>query len=513
MANGSACWVDQDSYAYSLVIDKSALINGAFGFRMRDSANTGDSYPIWAFCWDVETDHPIVAGAALTGGEGFFSNGSWYGSTLNGNGVLIDSTYRGEVFVGGGTRIYGNAQHGILLQAGPSEVVISGCFLGANSTSAIGTFHGIAVADSASGFIISNNVIGPNAQNVSGYQGRGIAIGNGCSGFNVFGNDLRGNVNAEGLVIGTSPSAYNAFANIGSTISTITASAPNEILSGTGSPEGVVSAAPGTLYRQTDGANGYTLWYKRTAGTGSTGWATLAGSHTTATLQPQQGILFPLGQGVSTNYSGLGRNLIRHQSADNSVIIGDVNERSPYVAIAANLIPDTASTLSLGTSSFRFQNIFLLNAPNVSSDARLKEVGDPVPIALLDGLNALPIRRFKYLVSIAEKGLQGAREHVGAIAQELATIFQNAGEDPYRWSVFCEDVLTESVPVEVPYVDEDGEEQVRIEYVQTPVLEPDGSPRTILSLRYEELAMLLFAAQRLRLDRLEQRIAALEYQP
>jgi hypothetical protein len=291
---------------------------------------------------------------------------------------------------------------------------------------------------------------------------------------------------------------------------TVEGSGANEILTGNGSPEGVVSGGPGQLYRQLDGANGYTLWVKRTAGTGTTGWATNGGSHFTAVIQPLAGILLPLGQGVSTTYSGLGRNLISHQTADNGVIIGDVNVRSPYIAISANLIPDTASTLSLGTSSFRLQNIFLLNAPNVSSDERLKRMGAALPPALLAALNALPIRRFQYLVSIQEKGEVGARQHVGVSAQELAATFEAAGEDPRRWSLFCEDVLMEQVAREVTVIDEDGVPQTRIEHVHVPALEPDGSPRTVLSLRYEELAMLLAAADRARMDALEDRIRQLE---
>ena len=40
---------------------------------------------------------------------------------------------------------------------------------------------------------------------------------------------------------------------------------------GTGSPEGVVEASPGSLYQRTDGAPG-TLIYRKDSGTGSTGW-------------------------------------------------------------------------------------------------------------------------------------------------------------------------------------------------------------------------------------------------
>lgn len=44
-------------------------------------------------------------------------------------------------------------------------------------------------------------------------------------------------------------------------------------LTGTGSPEGVVTASPGAVYQQTNGAEGKTFWIKET-GTGNTGWRT-----------------------------------------------------------------------------------------------------------------------------------------------------------------------------------------------------------------------------------------------
>lgn len=43
------------------------------------------------------------------------------------------------------------------------------------------------------------------------------------------------------------------------------------IQTGAGSPEGVVTAAVGTLYLRTDGAPGTTLYSKET-GSGNTGW-------------------------------------------------------------------------------------------------------------------------------------------------------------------------------------------------------------------------------------------------
>ena len=41
---------------------------------------------------------------------------------------------------------------------------------------------------------------------------------------------------------------------------------------GTGSPEGVVSAPPGSLYSRTDGSTGSSLYVKETGAGGATGW-------------------------------------------------------------------------------------------------------------------------------------------------------------------------------------------------------------------------------------------------
>lgn len=43
------------------------------------------------------------------------------------------------------------------------------------------------------------------------------------------------------------------------------------LLSGEGSPEGVVEASPSSLYQRTDGAPG-TFIYRKDSGTGATGW-------------------------------------------------------------------------------------------------------------------------------------------------------------------------------------------------------------------------------------------------
>jgi len=60
---------------------------------------------------------------------------------------------------------------------------------------------------------------------------------------------------------------------VGSSRVVYASSAPGQVVdaSGAGSPEGVVTAAVGSIYRRTDGGAGTTLYMKE-SGTGATGW-------------------------------------------------------------------------------------------------------------------------------------------------------------------------------------------------------------------------------------------------
>jgi hypothetical protein len=81
--------------------------------------------------------------------------------------------------------------------------------------------------------------------------------------------------NVEGKWVQLTP--WNKSTGLDGTFGDITISgngtsyAVNGLRSGTGSPEGVVTATVGTLYRRTDGGAGTTLYVKE-SGTGNTGW-------------------------------------------------------------------------------------------------------------------------------------------------------------------------------------------------------------------------------------------------
>lgn len=185
-------WVVQDSFSYSCSVSDSTLINGGYGYIMRDTSNTGTSFPMWFNSIGMEVDHPFDNCVALLRGEGFYASQAWWGSSLQARGILIDSTYRGEVSVGEGSRIVGNWLDGVLVQAGPTQVVIANNFIGLNSQASLGTHHGIALAASVTDITITGNHIGRTPQG-NGRQGLGISIGAGGARRIVTGNNLTGN--------------------------------------------------------------------------------------------------------------------------------------------------------------------------------------------------------------------------------------------------------------------------------------------------------------------------------
>lgn len=206
VANGSAqvralstntlAWIVMDNYSNSIAAKSVALINGYRGFVMQDTANTGTSYPSWAFFYDLETDHCYGAGVDLQAGLGFDMTVSYLGSTLNGNGLQVGASFKGEVNVSN-SRIVANGQYGILINGG-TETKIANNFVCNNSVNAA-SYHGIAIAVAVSRFTIQNNTTGIIAPFTSTNQQYGVYIATGASDYYA----VQGNVgysNAVGSV-------------------------------------------------------------------------------------------------------------------------------------------------------------------------------------------------------------------------------------------------------------------------------------------------------------------------
>ena len=214
--NRSTEWIRFDNWAYSLVVDKAALLNGKHGIVMRNTSGDPKGYPVWLFGYDIECDHNAENAVHLEQGEGFFATSSWFGSSLKGNGVYVGREFRGE-FNLSGSRLFGNAQHGILIEPGPIDSLISHNVIGDNGTQRRGEFHGVTAAAGASRFVITSNTIGDAIGVAGNAQGYGVFISEGpTKDFVVSNNLLIGNQKGA-LIDGSTGGGNEVHSNVGHT--------------------------------------------------------------------------------------------------------------------------------------------------------------------------------------------------------------------------------------------------------------------------------------------------------
>ena len=202
-------WLQMDNYSNSLTGVCCAFLNGNIGFKMSDTANTGSSYPSWAYFYDLEIDHSYYAGASLEAGLGFHTDGCWIGSVYTGNGVEFVSNWKGESNIQD-TRIVGNGQHGILVNVG-TETKIANSFININSASSSGSYNGVTVAANINRFTICGNSVGLIPPFTSSGQSYGIYVSAGTSEYYIIqgnlGQGTTGNVNGTYSDNGTGASA------------------------------------------------------------------------------------------------------------------------------------------------------------------------------------------------------------------------------------------------------------------------------------------------------------------
>lgn len=132
---------------------------------------------------------------------------------------------------------------------------------------------------------------------------------------------------------------------------------------------------------------------------------------------------------------------IRDSANSNIFAIYTNSSTSPGEIIITNTMrPEFSTTVSdLGTSVQRFQDIYLENSPNVSSDINVKSdiqdvtESERIVASNLKGL----VKKFKYNKAIDKKGFDEARYHFGVIAQDVMNAFTEQGLDWSRYGIIC----------------------------------------------------------------------------
>ena len=157
--------------------------------------------------------------------------------------------------------------------------------------------------------------------------------------------------------------------------------------------------------------------------------------------------------------------------------------------------PGTTNLVSLGSTNYRWKEVWANASAINSSDERIKSSIESFPDAVLDAWGEVDFCQFKFNDAVEEKGEDNARIHGGLIAQKIDRIFKKHNLDVSKYGLFCYDEW-DAVP------EERNEHDQVIQRA-----EPAGS---MYSIRYTEALCMEAAYQRRRASRAEERISLLE---
>ena len=106
-----------------------------------------------------------------------------------------------------------------------------------------------------------------------------------------------------------------------------------------------------------------------------------------------------------------------------------------------------------GQSASRYSVVYAATGTINTSDFNAKEQIESLSDAELRVASAIKglFKKFKWKDAVAKKG-DGARIHVGVIAQEVEAAFVTEGLDPERYAIFCKDVWWEKMIPNPDYV-------------------------------------------------------------
>jgi len=99
----------------------------------------------------------------------------------------------------------------------------------------------------------------------------------------------------------------------------------------------------------------------------------------------------------------------------------------------------------LGLTSSRWRNIFAGTTTIGASDRNLKTEISEIPDSWLDAWQEVNYVRYKFKDSVAQKGVSGARWHVGHIAQDIYEAFKRHNLNAFDIGMLCYDKWDESV--------------------------------------------------------------------
>lgn len=111
--------------------------------------------------------------------------------------------------------------------------------------------------------------------------------------------------------------------------------------------------------------------------------------------------------------------------------------------------PNSDNTRALGQASPRRWSTVYAGTPSINtSDSNFKTEISEIPDSWLDAWEDVNYVRYKFKDAVVQKGLSGARWHVGHIAQDIHEKFQVHGLDAFEIGMLCYDKWEEHVDVD-----------------------------------------------------------------
>ncbi|MDR4936070.1 tail fiber domain-containing protein [Rossellomorea marisflavi] len=129
--------------------------------------------------------------------------------------------------------------------------------------------------------------------------------------------------------------------------------------------------------------------------------------------------------------------------------------------------PITDNAIPLGASSSRWSTVYAGTGSINTSDRNSKTGINSIDDRLLDAWAEVNYCQYKFKDAVIEKG-DGARTHIGIIAQEIEEIFNKHGINAFDYGLLCYDEWGEQVEI-----DEDGNEVVTADAGSRYSIRPD----------------------------------------
>lgn len=134
-------------------------------------------------------------------------------------------------------------------------------------------------------------------------------------------------------------------------------------------------------------------------------------------------------------------------TSNDSILFQFPKNTSIYQMTTGVFMPVTTALRGLGTTTNRWKDLWIQATAINTSDFNLKTEISEIPDSWLDAWQEVDYARYKFKDAVAEKGVSGARWHIGLIAQDIYQKFNSRGLNAFEIGMLCYDKWDESIDV------------------------------------------------------------------